>query len=298
MEAIDNPKSGTYIRKYESWAEWMQYTAKNATFLPPESCASRRVGHANWAGTETFEEAFKLATHGWAEGRERVKELADRIRSVICSKIVRPEPRFAETGDEVCVGRYLEGEPSHMIEFPPQEHNASGGRIVSIGLNVFVSAGCERALFQMRGAAIVAMIDALETLGYRCELTMCMGCTGQGKGSYQMTVPIKKASEQPEMDRLAFIFSHESIFRRLQFAVGESDPSHACQQQFGIGVYYWTPGKYAEANKHDFFFENMSSSENNTCWKSHELASEEVLRLLKASGLVELADKTSLEQSN
>ena len=287
MIATDDGKR--FVRKFQDWEEWLHQATRVA---PPPNIilTSHRDGKADWAGTETFAEAERLARCGWPEGRERITETREAIKRVLCSKIIRPEPRMADAGDEIDVPVYLSGEPEHWIEYPITEAKATGGRIISLGFNLFISSGVAKELFENRGAAMLAMIDALEDGGYRCELNLCMGAACEnGSLSYQMTVPVKQPGDPSELDRLAMVLIHPAMFRRLQFAVGETDTG-ACRAAFGVSKYYWLPGRFDEASTMDFFFECMSSGEDNSAWLTPQSSTAEVLRLLKASGLVELED--------
>lgn len=294
MIAIHNPDSKTWTRSFTDWSDWLDFATK-ATSKLTSGLTSRDISDGDWAGTKTFEDAEKLARDGWAAGLERVKPMAESIKSVLCSKIIRPEAQHAESGDEVDIDRYLEGEPEHMIEYPMKEMHATGGRIVSVGLNLFMSGGCDKHIFEMRGAAIIALVDALECAGYRTEVHLCMGANGSrdGNASYQSHAPIKQAGEPAELDRLVFAFSHPAVFRRLWFAHLENDPESDCCTSIGAGRGrgYSSPGSFNRASvPMDFFFERLSAGEDNGVWNSIQSATAEVLRLLKASNLVELEE--------
>jgi hypothetical protein len=266
-------------RQFSGWLDYLHQAEHGHNYAPKRTS---RGSEASWTGTQSFEEAMQLARNGWPEGVQRMRRVADAISQVISSKIIRPEARFDETGDEVAVDRYLEGDPEHFVSYPLQESRASGGRVFTVGFGIFVSAGVDKEYFTNRGAAVLALLDALESAGYRCELDIGMAV----REAYTMRCPIKAAEHALDLDRLAFTLMHPSIFRRIQFSIGETDPDG---KRWGAhGGHYWSPDTSAHPiQQYDFWFPDLGMGTERP-YATQDGALKHVLGMLKESGLVEI----------
>jgi hypothetical protein len=134
-----------------------------------------------------------------------------------------------------------------MIEF---RADARPKPIVRIGFETVVSAGEQVDSIMRRGAAIGALIDALESHNIRCEVTaVARDCKcyamGDETAGYVLFETIIKAAEAPlDLDRLAFAVAHPSMLRRITFAVLETLPANIRKH---IGV----PGPYGSVIESD-----------------------------------------------
>ena len=178
---------------------------------------------AKWYGTQSYDDALHFARDGWPDGLKRIELMRASLRKVpISAKAERLAGHFAEAGDEVEVGRYLEGEPEHMIEFMPQFVPAAG-RIVKLVCNVSASCGVSADSMFRRGAAAVLLADAIEQSGLRAEiLIVSAGDNSDGRRpGLDFRVPLKTADQPLEIDRVAFLMCSPSIFRRFMLRAME-----------------------------------------------------------------------------
>jgi len=166
----------------------------------------------NWSGGSR-EGAFDMARNGWKEGRENmVKTMAQARPSVSLPPAYTldvggayPEPCSAAAGAPDC-----------MVSFDPVESRVKP--IVRIAVNVWASSAYRAEEFINYGAAVVSYIDAVESAGFRVELTMLCHCKIDRTGdTYSGRVLIKRAEEPLDIDRVTYCLTHPSMFRRLWF---------------------------------------------------------------------------------
>lgn len=124
--------------------------------------------------------------------------------------------RHDVSGTDVDVGRFLDGEPECMVDFQP---GPAQRRTVTVAFNVFISSGVDRQRFLRRGAAIAALVDALERSGLRCEVIMHFRGMGRREVLDVETV-LKPVAEPLDLERLAFAACDVSVCRRLVLAYG------------------------------------------------------------------------------
>jgi hypothetical protein len=72
-----------------------------------------------------------------------------------------------------------------------------------------------------RGAAVVALIDKIQSEGQRVELIAFCHIAGRRNDRLIMAVTVKRPEEPIDMDRVAFALAHPSMLRRAFFRVVE-----------------------------------------------------------------------------
>lgn len=212
-------------RQFDNFPELLDFIASR-----PEGSAadgnrsSLALGDRNgWrGGTQNMGDALNLARFGWPEGREIVEAITARFESITASKLMRPQVAYAVAGDCVDVGRYVTGEPENMMVWEEVELE-NAGKIVRVEANLSASAAISAAQMTIRGAAVAALVDALEQCGKSVELVLSWGAEG-GRRRIEHYCPIKAAGEPLDMDRLAFMLAHAGMFRRLAFGTWENEP--------------------------------------------------------------------------
>lgn len=182
---------------------------------------SCKPNNAGWSGTRCFNDALDLAEKGWPEGLRRIQALRGDLLSHQGAQEERFMHTYAESGDEVDVGRYLSGEPECMMEYQTQ-FVPSVGRVIKLVVNCAASAGNTSEMIFNRGAAAVALTDLIENAGLRTEVWLAAGVMSQCGHNICDTFIRVKAPEQPaELDRLAFILAHASTLRRFMLRLFE-----------------------------------------------------------------------------
>jgi hypothetical protein len=184
---------------------------------------SRETGDSGWAGTNTWEEAAKLATEGWPEGREFIGKIVDQIDNVTAKFVTLPAPYNDVSGDYVDVGAYLEGIPENMVRWEEQE---SPKRVVRILYTAGCSGSVSKEAIRWKGATTLALIDRLEAQGIRVELDVAWSdgddIKGNEKSIWTTYVTFKSASDALHLDTLAFHLANAASMRRIQFSYRET----------------------------------------------------------------------------
>lgn len=201
-------------------------------------------GGAEWYGTESLDDTYRLVDNGWPEGLSRMKTLYGNLKPVEGELADRHQMRFCESGDEVDVGRYVTNEPECMIDFDVVQVPAAG-RIVKIIANVMASCGFSPEAIFLRGAAACMLADLVEQSGLRSEIWAVIAGGNTGSGRYDRDtaatdyrVKIKSPDQPLEMDRLAFALANASMLRRLFFKSMELLPEDTFHKHVGNGYLY------------------------------------------------------------
>lgn len=229
-EANGETVAGRVVRRFESWAEFVDQAKINACGRGGRY--SHNADIPNYGGgmffeTKSFEEAENLARHGWNEIRPEIDALVDKIDSVVAPTL---QPAFTNyfdvSGDSVDIGRFMDGEPECMLE-TKLAHIAKPGRVVSILVDGFYSASNRAEDIRARGVAIVALIDALEKMQHSAEVWLE---TSFRDSKLTYLVNLRRADQALNIDTLMFAIAHPSAYRRIGFAMQESEP-----REFKVG---------------------------------------------------------------
>lgn len=224
-----NTHPDSYFKHYTSVSEML--TMARGESPNQNRARSGLARDAAWAGTKTMQEALDLAGAGWASGLEQISRARQSIAVPIQPDAFNITPRFDEEGDEVAVDRWLGGESDHWHSFPMTRQPARG-RIAHIAVNIAASASFSPEQLSRRGAAVAAMVDALEAAGVRCEVTAVFGASSdcvRGDDNIPpddvrlmlISVAVKAAEDALDLERLAFWLMHPAALRRLMFRAME-----------------------------------------------------------------------------
>lgn len=198
---------------------------------PTDGSSSRSVGNGKdwYGGTQTYEEAVSLISRGWPEGASRVSQVRatlDRaVESLVAAKT--QDVMFGVEGEWFDIGRMAEGDPE-CCGYWEEDGESEKNKIVKIVANICVSACVSTDAMYARGAACIAAVDVLESLGYRVELWAGIGCDKYGSERLDSQVLVKDAGQPVDTDRLAYVLCHPAFFRRVYFAHMELNRMNPC----------------------------------------------------------------------
>jgi hypothetical protein len=179
---------------------------------------SRCTSMKKWFGSGSFEEAAYIAENGWAEGAEHIHQITERLATQIKTvDTLVPSWEYEVCGEELDVARFLSDEPECFISCDPQNREI---------LKIYVG-NCFASLVsaeQIRtfGANIAAAVQALESANYSVEVNTITQFDKDGSPRIDIVTTIKKSDAPLEIDRLAFFLVHPSAFRRMSFAIVET----------------------------------------------------------------------------
>jgi hypothetical protein len=202
--------------------------------LPPIDNDERTGRHHAWLETEkavtktatrSMPEALRLAREGWSDGLGITDKL-DPPRST------RKRRLRTVAGGTVSVGRMLAGNPAHMI----RRARLPGHRIITLYVECGMWRGITSWNAMLRAWLIIAMVDALEIEGYRCEIVavdVAMDDRNEHPG-YQVAIHLKSAGDRLSFADLSFALGHPSLSRRMVFAcVSSAEACRDCWTHMG-----------------------------------------------------------------
>jgi len=220
---------------FDSFAAFTHFATHAPSRLAPDARASRAEGsyRTDFTGTASFADAVRLAECGWAEGRQRIASLSAAVYEKVGERILRPELTYDVCGDAWDMGRVLSGEPECAMRWQETEVPvAASGKVVRIVVNGTASWSVTREVLFTRGAAICALVDALEASGRRCEVTVAT-CITASASRLTTRIITKAAGDALQPETLAFALAHASnaaqaVLLRVGdgFANGTEDVPH------------------------------------------------------------------------
>lgn len=272
------------VHTFYSWGECID-AAKNGAAKTPSYNSSQEVSSSPnpWEGTKTFGEAMELATNGWTAGEETIGKISAKVLAKVTSLIQRDEVVYDVEGIGLDVAEYLNGVPECWQRF--ESHMAEGEGIKHIRLvyNATASAGIEPNIMAARGAAVAALVQALEYAGARVEvwaipIAIRCGWGGSGKGpDFEARVLVKAADQDLDMSRVAYALAQPSMLRRIGFALLEGHEG----AMKAAGYSYGHPA--TTLDKGDVYIDSARLGEAQ--WTKEESAVQWVLAELQKQGI-------------
>lgn len=181
---------------------------------------SHQRGGKEWSGTDSLEEAQKLLLGGWHAGLDKIEkakaiDTTDHANSL---PTLSPSYSYDVAGEFADVASFCAGEPEHMGSPVDGEH-LHVSPVVEVYLNMSTPACIEAHEMENYGAALMSVLDAIQTGGRSTTIYWCFGgCTDNR--TTVTTVPLSTAGAPLDRARLAFAFN-PAMVRRCYFAVME-----------------------------------------------------------------------------
>lgn len=241
-----------------------------------------------FTGVHTFSEAIELARHGWPEGLAQAAAFNATITPLIAGQLFEPEVRFDVTGDWIDMGRLMTGEPESFGEFVESDTSraATPPKMVRVVVNVGASGGVSPDVIIKRGAAMCALVMALEKHNRRVQVDIVSRIqpTQLAAKSETFTVRLraKNFGDAIHLDKVVYLMAHPSMLRRLVFSAREH--SRYVADRFGCykdGTY----GRSVEVNADERGDVYIGPATLGMEWSSPECATEWVIDQLKAQGV-------------
>lgn len=191
--------------------------------------SSRHSGMRDWAGTSSYEEAVELLQKGWPEGAARVSKVRASLDRAVetMSAAKTQQMQYGVEGEWCDVGRLAMGDPECLVSWA-DDGDEQPNKIIKIVANICVSGSVSTDAMYSRGAACIAAVDLLESLGYRVELWAGIGCDKYGSERLDSQMLVKDAGQPVDTDRLAYVLCHPAFFRRIYFAHMELNRMNPC----------------------------------------------------------------------
>lgn len=206
------------IMLFDNWTDLVK-RAEFGQCVSRQQSSHQYSGDFSWDYGVGFAGALRLAKNGWPEGLAKVKQLSDVFYGGTLSLVKSQAMVNDVQGHSVDIPAYIAGEPECMLEWEDEEWNYGAVKIV---INAVTSAGISASRIFAKGAAVCALVDALEMTGKRCEVVLCMSVNSRYDGGYFEYRCVVKHLEDPlQIDQLAFAIAHPASFRRLGFRLYE-----------------------------------------------------------------------------
>lgn len=236
--------------------------------------------YTEWNGSASLAEAQELTT-GWHEGAARIRRASVTVKPK--GRAARRETVLREVGPGgLSMGNYLSGHPQPYVVIQPTANARSGkGKIFKLVVNITASAIVDKKVIERRGAAIVALAQALESAGRRVEITAVLAVKSYGDSKITHRIKVKESFQKLHIPTLAFALAHPSMLRRIGFAAMEAEPADV-RRALNVPGGYGTPANVT-APEGALYLPMMYGGEPQ--WKTVESATEWVTAQAKAQGV-------------
>lgn len=203
---------------------------------------SQKTGDEGWSGC-SWDAALDLARYGWRDGAVKVRKAFASLPAPTLSAGMAW--RWDYSGERIDMARFCSGDDACYRS----RSDLNRGRAKCVRLIVPMGYPCSTGGDKVlnRGAAIIAVVDALEMTRRTVEVVAAYSstsdCGREPTGGYHMNhlVTIKAAGQPLIMDILAFYLCHRASLRRIGFAlmetVKEAEESHGCGYGYGCDIH-------------------------------------------------------------
>jgi len=175
---------------------------------------SREEG-SRWTGTESYEEATKLALYGDKESASKVTKSLKKIQAASTNSEERAQAKVRRSvvGSRPCVPAAVQGHPLSMYRRNTIKVKKP---VVTVYYSVSLSGGESAERLATAGAKMAQAIQTVERSGVRVNLyagnTSCT--SSQSVGTF---VRIKDSAKDFDLMRMAYPLVNPSFFRRHWF---------------------------------------------------------------------------------
>lgn len=224
-------------RNFGSMAEFVDY-CEGATKHQGYRL-SQATNQSGFHGSASFADALKIAFN-WADGVARIEHIKAAIQ--MKSQRTRKVAVAREAGPGVVsMGKFLAGHPQPYMNLEDSGRVAKGkGKIVKVVFNYCVSGGIAKEIIESRGAAMLALVAALEQAGRRVEIVAAFAVAGARNSRIEYAVTVKRPQQKLNLNSVAFALAHPDMLRRFTFAAMEREED-STRKAFSVGSAYGKP---------------------------------------------------------
>lgn len=236
---------------YDSMSEVIAVIDKPITMLDnikPASKAddanrSSRYGRGDNFYGATWAEAYEMAKYGWSSARPNLDAILTPVREKLSETLDYSQERGLDmTGFEPDIDLYLSGELECMVDYVPNEVRKVG-KVFNLVVNVGPGGWSTASDIFTKGAAICALVESLQMLGYDLNIWAEDSSCPMVYGDYDhhtVLVRIHRAGDNLDINQVMFPLGHPAWMRRIMFAVREHS-DEAIRRQFGYSTKDWNP---------------------------------------------------------
>lgn len=175
--------------------------------------------HVEFCGTRDMAEAVALARDGWRAGADAAAKAWAGLQAVMPQ--ARRQIAHGFSGSSVSVARMLAGQPRHMRRRVLAD--APVRPIITLIANASAPSSVKAEDMLQHAIAQAAVVDMLETRGYRCAVIYLKRAVNPGDTfGFEMAVRVKAADMPRNLAMLTFVLGHPGMYRRIGFALASS----------------------------------------------------------------------------
>lgn len=204
-------------------------------------------GVDDFTEVKNFKGAVDLVKNGWPDGEKRLSgSIAEALELPAMKEIYEEIRGYDICGYDLDVPRYLTGDPEYFVA--DNTELTATKKTLSVVLNAgYYGAWSSHQIFN-RGAALCAIVDALERNGRDVEL-IAGAYFNCGHNAMRIRNVVKKSGEQFDLSRTAFALAHPAMFRQVSFAEMERKENYdvTCGGVGGHSLYIDASAKEREA---------------------------------------------------
>lgn len=192
-----------------------------------------RERQGGWSGSASVADACKLARAGWPEGVQRLDFEVEHAGAPAMTR--RRRAGYDVAGDVLDVDSLLRGEAEVYEREAPRARRRS--KTLRLTVNVGASCSVDTAGMIRWGAAVVALVDALEAAGQRVALACAFASKGHrdDAATFVCRIGLKDEGDPLHLAAAAFGLAHPSSLRRIHLGVMRRVVTDADNTEHGYG---------------------------------------------------------------
>lgn len=250
------------VMTFPSYSAFIAHNRQNVNKSLDRDLASKVTYNDDFAGLiPSISDACNLAATGLpADGIAALDAVRLKVDG-IKQRLNAPQfvPYLDTAGSFVDMGRFVTGEPECMVNYV-LDRAPSVETVVPIAVNMAVLGKVPTEDIAARGRAIVAIIEAIQTVGRNVELWADMSSTGgwgttagTSNSNYlaRFAIMLKPADQPLDTGALMYAMTHASFFRALGFNTRHTLPSK-WQNALDVGFGYGRTVKGSKSVERDY----------------------------------------------
>lgn len=191
---------------------------------------------ADFAGVDSFGEAYSLARGGWHDRRGDVDALASalmhRLERLSGMTLV---PEWDIVGGSFDYPSYISGDPECMMTFVESRQRQTG-RVFRLLIDPGGKGDVSAQFLMNRAAAIVTLLDIIQRSGNSLELWIASPVKGIVRGGYHTPLfCLHPAGGAVDVDSIMFACGHPAFLRWIIFTQRQKD-AYKTGHSFGSSV--------------------------------------------------------------
>ncbi len=283
---ITDERGKRVLHEFDSLHEMIQWIESTPAQWQRER-SSKAERSSDWTGGASYEQALRLASEGWEEGIRNISALS----ATVPNNTVKTR-EYAMAGEYPDVPRYLAGDPFCMVKRGKERAPKPS---MTIAINVGLRSNIEAREAANYGAAMVALVDRLESRNVRVHLIglWTAGLKSFGKDSdYAVSWTIKHLEDHLDLGAVAFGLAHAAMPRRLCFAACERSPARLEAQGYGAAKGHVLPEHFSDPIPGMLCIGGVSATATGSCRTMEGALAQAKAQINKAAGedIVELED--------